>query len=148
MLRLLFGIAALFLSACSSPPPSVPPADDIFLIRGRWLLTTIEGRQIPSAVASQSNPPSLTFTKYGSVRGFAGVNSLTCPYTSSPADKASISFGALTTTMMAGPEQAMEVEKRFLSALIRVDRFHFDGPALVLSDKTSELLRLYPSVYE
>jgi heat shock protein HslJ len=43
-----------------------------------------------------------------------------------------LSFGPLATTLMAGPEEAMQLEQAFLDALARVTSYSLDGSTLSL----------------
>jgi copper homeostasis protein (lipoprotein) len=43
-----------------------------------------------------------------------------------------LSFGPLATTMMAGPEEAMQHERAFLDALARVTSYELEGSTLTL----------------
>jgi heat shock protein HslJ len=76
----------------------------------------------------------------GRVSGSGGVNRLLGDYR---LDGSRLTFGAIATTMMAGPLEQMESEQRFLSALARVTQWSRDGEQLVLGDDGGdELLRL------
>jgi heat shock protein HslJ len=75
----------------------------------------------------------------GRVSGSGGINRLMGDYR---LDGSSLGFGAVATTMMAGPPERMEAEQRFLDALARVTRWARDGEQLVLrDDEGAELLR-------
>ncbi len=76
----------------------------------------------------------------GRVSGTGGINRLMGSYM---LDGSSLSFGPLATTMMAGPPEAMEEERRFLADLALVTQWSVDGDELVLGDSDhGELLRL------
>ena len=51
-------------------------------------------------------------------------------------------FGALATTRMAGPEQAMRLEERFVAALGRVTSYELDGTRLTLLAEDGAVARL------
>ena len=68
----------------------------------------------------------------GKASGNAGVNTFTGSY-EAPEDGA-LTFGPLATTMMAGPDAAMQQEQAFLKALADTKKFTTEDGALVLMD--------------
>jgi heat shock protein HslJ len=76
----------------------------------------------------------------GRVSGSGGVNRLLGDYR---LEGSRLIFGPVATTMMAGPQERMESEQRFLAALARVTQWSRDGEQLVLRDEGgNELLRI------
>jgi heat shock protein HslJ len=73
------------------------------------------------------------------VAGSGGVNRITGTFALS-ADK--LRFGPLATTLMAGPEPAMERERAFLAALARVTSYELDGRSLALNADDAVVARL------
>jgi lactoylglutathione lyase len=76
----------------------------------------------------------------GRASGTGGVNRFTASYERTGE---SLAFGPTATTMMAGPPDRMEDERRFLSDLARVAHGSIEHGQLVLSDSAgTEVLRL------
>ncbi len=83
-------------------------------------------------------PTTLTFAEDGKVNGKV-VNYLMGNYT--VGDKGSLTFGPIATTMMMGPEEAMESERNFLQILPKVKSYKMQGTYLVLvTDNGGELV--------
>lgn len=84
---------------------------------GKWVMTSIEGE----AVTTTENIPFLEFdmTK-NRVHGETGVNIINGSFT---LDKGKLTFSQMATTMMAGPQEAMDMERKFLNALNSVSSF-------------------------
>jgi heat shock protein HslJ len=119
---LTLGAAGLMLpTACSTPPPVVT-----WTLTGTvWKLVELNGEMI-----GLTRLPSLTLdpsTKR--VSGAAGVNTFNGTYT---LQDASLSFGPLATTRMAGSEKEMKVEADFLQALGRATSWKMKSPYLAL----------------
>ena len=72
------------------------------------------------------------------VSGRSGVNSYTGPYDRGPAT--AFSVGALTTTDMAGPPEAMQAEETFRTLLSGVRTYRREGGLLILGDETGKPL--------
>jgi heat shock protein HslJ len=90
-----------------------------------------------------SSSPDLAFGTDGRVSGRATVNRLMGQYT---LEGDILRFGALATTMMAGPEELMVQEHRVLTALghpLRVEAADGDD-VLLVSDAGTTLLRPVP----
>lgn len=83
-------------------------------------------------------PTTITFSADGKVNGKV-VNYMMGSYTLGK-DNA-ITIGPLATTMMMGPEEAMEAEQNFLQILPKVKSYKTQGNYLVLvTDNGGELL--------
>ena len=90
----------------------------------------------------ESGPASLMLEN-GRATGTSGINRFMGDYELS---EASLSFGPLATTMMAGPQEAMRTEQTFLALIARVARWSIDREQLVLGDEAGgELIRLQPT---
>ena len=76
-----------------------------------------------------SRRPNVTFDPDGRVHGSAGVNRYFASY--SVADEA-VTFGTAGSTMMAGPEELMEQEDRFLGSLQGTKLLHWTDAGLTL----------------
>jgi copper homeostasis protein (lipoprotein) len=93
-----------------------------------WRLVELEAA--PVAGASDARAPHLVFDLEESrVAGSGGVNRLMGTFALAEGE---LSFGPLATTLMAGPEEAMQLEQAFLDALARVTSYSLDGSTLSL----------------
>ena len=90
------------------------------LVGATFRVTAIEG--VPTLVEPTAE---LTFGDAGHLSGRATVNRIMGPYT---LDGDALAFGPLAGTMMAGPPDAMEQERRLHSALARCTRVDAGGP--------------------
>lgn len=93
----------------------------------------------------ESSSPDIAFGADGRVSGRATVNRLMGQYS---LEGDTLRFGALATTMMAGPQEHMDQEQRVLSALsgpLRVEADD-DGDVRLVSDAGTVLLRPKVSV--
>ena len=106
-----------------SPPaaeetPTMPDPIMTSELAGAWRLLALGDDDSPAAMES---PVTLEFTTEG-VGGHSGVNRyrMTVQVDST---RGTISFGTGMSTLMAGPPEAMDVERRYLAALGEVDRY-------------------------
>jgi len=106
-------------------PPLVP------LVGTDWHATELDGRPLPEQVR-----PSLRFGDDGRLSGSAGVNRIIGGY---QLGEGVIDFGQLATTLMAGPPEAMAIERRVLTVLQGRRPFHLDGDGLHIGEAGSEL---------
>ncbi len=111
------------LSGCGGTDDN---ADAPTELEGSWTLETLGGAKSDPAVVTQLN------MNEGKASGNAGVNTFTGSY-QAPEDGA-LTFGPLATTMMAGPDAAMQQEQAFLKALADTKTFTTEDGALVLMD--------------
>lgn len=72
------------------------------------------------------------------VSGFAGVNRFMGGFTSGP--EGTLDFGPLASTMMAGPQDAMDAEQAYLAALDTVTGYGVNGAELNLFDDETLVL--------
>ena len=90
-----------------------------------WNFTELEGHPVGG-----DRLPTLQFEPGGSrVNGSGGVNSITGTYQTTAT---SLSFGALATTKMAGPERQMKTEAQFLRVLGSVTGCQLSGNRIEL----------------
>ena len=124
----LVALVAL-LAGCGSndEAPNAPT-----MLEGSWTLVTLNGAAADAAVAS-----SLTMDQ-GKANGNAGINTFNGSY-DAPSDGV-LTFGALATTMMAGPDNAMQQEQAFLKALADTKKFTTEDGGLVLMDSSDTKL--------
>ncbi len=127
----LVALAAL-LSGCGGND-EVPNAPT--MLEGSWTLVTLNGAAADAAVES-----SLTMNQ-GKANGNAGVNTFNGSY-DAPSDGV-LTFGALATTMMAGPDNAMKQEQAFLQALADTKKFTTEDGGLVLMDDSENRLAVF-----
>ncbi|HZW09332.1 MAG TPA: META domain-containing protein [Phycisphaerales bacterium] len=112
-------------------------------LEGEWRLTAIRGA--PVELPGAQRPPTLRIAEGREVGGFGGVNQWGSTLDLARLDGGEFGLGPVTSTLMAGPREAMELEDRYFDALGAVRRF--DGAALaggelVLRDESgAELLR-------
>ena len=118
----LVALVAL-LSACGGEDnaPNAPT-----MLTGSWKLETLNGAAADTAV-----PSTMTMAE-SKASGNAGVNQFNGSY-DAPSDGV-LTFGPLSTTMMAGPDNAMKQEQAFLKALADTKKFTTEDGALVLMD--------------
>ena len=111
--RIALGVAvavtAALLAACSASPTPAPQKGGI-LTGVEWQLQKVNGSQAPAG----PRPVTATFDAK-TVAGFSGVNQYSGPYTAT-AD-GGFKAGPLSSTMMAGPPEAMQLESGYLKAL-------------------------------
>ncbi len=103
-----------------------------------WRLVELVGKSLEPS--GDGREPSLVFDLEESrVSGSAGVNRLMGTFVLAEGE---LRFGPLATTLMAGPEDAMEREHAFLDALARVDGYALDGRSLDLLAGEEIVVRL------
>lgn len=122
----LLVLAGTLLAACGGG--SEPDSTD--LIASSWVLSSGVD---PSGIGVPA--PSLDFAA-GKISGSTGCNRFSAPY---ELDGDRLTIGAVTTTQMACEAPADTVERRFLAALERVDRWKLDEEELELSGGGAEL---------
>lgn len=120
MKKIIFGLAMLLAACTSEQTPEFKT--------GSYKL-----------VDSLNNvPTTITFSDEGRVSGKV-VNNMMGNYTLGK--DSSITISPLATTMMMGPEEAMEAEQNFLQIMPRVKSYKMQGNYLVLLlDNGGELL--------
>lgn len=97
-----------------------------------WQATGINNGN--EAVVSQEGTEKVTalFGTDGTISGTGGCNTYSGPFTTSGADQ--VTIGALTSTEMACPEPAMEIEQQYFAALGNVATYQIEGTTLTLRD--------------
>jgi heat shock protein HslJ len=105
------------------------------MLEGSWSLVTLNGAPADAAVVS-----TLTLNQ-GKANGNAGVNTFNGSY-NAPSN-GNLTFGALATTMMAGPDNAMKQEQAFLKALADTKQFTTEDGGLVLMDASENKLAVF-----
>jgi heat shock protein HslJ len=101
----------------------------------KWTVVEVGG-----APAEEDGAPTLVFDLEESrVAGSAGLNRLVGTFSLSEGE---LRFGPLATTLMAGPEDAMQRERAFLDSLARVTEYDLDGRSLILAAEGVVVVRL------
>lgn len=121
--------AAFSLSSCCSQPD----------LAGKWTVESIGGQTVSQEIPGLEELPFIEFdVTEGRVHGNSGVNILNSTFTQ---DGKSLKFGMAASTMMAGPEEAMQVERDFLEAFGNVSSAKVNGgDTLELSDADGNVL--------
>jgi copper homeostasis protein (lipoprotein) len=101
-----------------------------------WTVVEVGGAAVPDEGAA----PTLVFDLEEShVAGSGGLNRLMGTFSLTEDE---LRFGPLATTLMAGPEEAMERERAFLAALARVTAYELEGRSLALYADDEIVVRL------
>lgn len=133
--RALVTVAALTLTgslaACGGDD-----SRDVTHLEGSWVLVEFDQADIPADPAVET---TLTLDG-GKATGNAGVNDFNGTYDAQEDGK--VSFSALAVTKMAGPDNAMLQEDRFLAEMEKVENFEYDSEdgELELADKADDTL--------
>jgi heat shock protein HslJ len=107
---------------------------------GTWNLTTLDGASVADMLGPDMKAPNLEFAEDGRVSGFAGVNRVMSSVDLGALKRGEFALSPAATTMMAGPEAAMDLEQKFLSALHRATGIRIDGNRLDLTDAGASVL--------
>lgn len=134
----------LLLPACSPMDRDHPSASDStrapspahVITGGEWRCIRL-GTVMPPADCT----PTFRLGADGKAGGFAGVNrwSGTCTATG-----ASLAFGPLVATRMAGPPERMELEQQYLRAMATVTQWAIADGTLRLSDGATVVAEFEP----
>ncbi len=127
ILALALATIVLTLTACART--GAPQAD----LNGTvWTLTSLNGQPV-----LDGTQPTLAFAD-GQASGNASCNSFGGDYTLSGDE---LTFGALMSTLMACfPEEVMDQEQAYLSALASTASYQVDGNTLILLDADGNVL--------
>lgn len=139
-------------TACVPAPDADPPAspatageeDDVTAPReglsvlvGSWSLLTLDGEP-PS---DGGTTPKLVIRQDGAVAGSSGINRFMTRVVPDDLAAGRLAFAATAGTKMAGPPQAMELERAFLDRLEAVSTYAVEGDFLRLFAGDTEVLR-------
>jgi heat shock protein HslJ len=132
-LSLLFTASLLWLglTGCSNTPLS---AVTWTLTGTDWKLTELNN----AAVGAEKLPTLQIDAVVKQAGGFGGVNRYSGPV---KIDGAELTFGPLTMTRMAGPDDLMLIETNFSQMLGKVTGWQIDGPFLSLLDGKQVIAR-------
>ncbi|HXZ79754.1 MAG TPA: YbaY family lipoprotein [Terriglobales bacterium] len=124
------------------PPPGFTPAGTegpaAPLMGTEWKLTELGGETFEAPAEGRAVPTLILNKKDKRISGSAGCNRMMGTFTM---QGDGLRFGKVATTMMACPEPAMSVEKKFLEALNSTDSYRIDGDTLELRQKDKVLAR-------
>jgi copper homeostasis protein (lipoprotein) len=93
-----------------------------------WRLLELDGAPVETVEGGRA-PHLVLDLEESRVAGSGGVNRIMGTFVLAEGE---LSFGPLATTMMAGPEEAMQCERAFLDALARVTSYELEGSTLTL----------------
>ena len=128
-LWLVIGLTSLVLATgCGSGTGGA--VTDPAALQGTWVAESFAGAD--DLVPADAEVTTELTLDDGQATGTGGVNRFMTSYEAS--EDGSISFGAVASTRMAGPDNAMAQETAFLSALESAERFEIDDGRLVLTD--------------
>lgn len=120
-------VLALLLSACSSSPESIEGTS--------WQMTHLGQQQpVPGTVVT------IQFDDSGRVNGTGGCNSYAGPY---EVERADISMGPFSTTLMGCPGAVGVQETAYLAALQVTTNYAVDGDTLTFFNSEGETLITY-----
>ena len=125
---------AVFVAAGCARRTTVP-VDPAGLHRA-WSLVQMRDSAGDATLVPDSEV-SLEFMEDGRVGGRSSINQF--GGTVELLSDGSISWSALTSTLMAGPPELMVQERRYLAALEATRRFQLDGDRLTLADSTGRV---------
>jgi len=131
---LLAALTLTLLAACSrgGTPNPAPELDGT-----SWVLTALNGQPV-----MENSQASLSFTD-GQASGNGSCNSFGGEYTR---DGSGLTFGALTTTLMACADPGvMDQETAYYAALSATTSFQLDGGMLTLFDADGNALAEFTS---
>lgn len=133
------------LAACESDAVSKTAAESkaIESVIGTWTLDSIGDRGFMQLVPQDApvKKPTLDISADGSVSGFAGVNRMMSKLNLDSLSNGEFKLSPAGTTMMAGPEYAMKLEREYLDALAKVRNFKIEGSKLTLTDGATQIMQ-------
>lgn len=106
--------------------------------RQRWRLVELDGLPV-----ARADSVDLKLGADGRVSGHTGVNQVLGGFEHGEDD--TLHFSALSSTRMAGPPDAMELEEQFLAALAETDAARMANGRLVLLSGEQILMRFQPT---
>jgi len=110
--------------------------DSLAPLVGSWTLIALDGEPLP--VVGRS--PTIAFREDGAVSGTGGVNRIMTRLAKDDVAQGRIAFAPAATTRMAGPPEAMELERVYLDHLDAISTFVVDGATLRLFARAHEAL--------
>jgi len=145
---------AFALTGCAADGsgPSLPSLDGASVmdnalsrLTGDWSLDALRRADVTGLVPEGVRRPTLTIGDDGGVSGFAGVNRFTGSLDPANLARGDFDLSPAAMTRMAGPDEAMSLEREFMDALNSVASFDAsalaDGVLRLLNEQGAELLR-------
>lgn len=132
-------LVTLGLSGCQAAgPQSQQQQPPVQMIGSNWKLVSLGG-DLPV----ENSEITLAFGADGQASGAAGVNRYFGPYQLRSPDRpdGALAFGEFGTTRIAGPDELMTQEQRYLGALRAVTGYRAGGALLELDADGRPLLR-------
>jgi len=111
--------------------------DGLVPLAGSWTLIALDGGPVPAV----GRTPTIAFREDGAVSGTGGVNRIMTRLAKDDVAQGRIAFAPAATTRMAGPPEAMELERVFLDHLDAISTFIVEGGTLRLFAGDHEALR-------
>jgi heat shock protein HslJ len=103
------------------------PGGDVRLITGEWTLVAIDEQ-----ILTSGGTPTLVFEEDGSCWGSTGVNKFRSNADIKKIANGLLELGPAAVTRMAGPPEAMALERMFLERLSATSSFSIEGDTLHL----------------
>lgn len=100
-------------------------------------MVALDGKPVPEA----GTTPTLDVREDGAVAGSSGINRFMTRVVPDDLAAGRLAFAATAGTKMAGPPQAMELERTFLDRLEAVSTYAVEGDILRLFAGDAEVLR-------
>jgi len=137
-------VSLLLVGGCSSPaePAAEPeqPVEMLELVGTTWNCYEFKVSGSPVPVLA-SAPITAEFAEDGTLSGSAGVNTYSTTY---KIDGKSMTIaGDIATSMMAGPDDAMNQESNYLTTLPTVQSFDLMNDELVLFGPADSMIARY-----
>ena len=145
ILTVCVGLSLAGVSGCESGSATAAAegAKSMQSLLGSWTLDSIGDKSfamlVPQDVSAKK--PTLDISADGKVSGFAGVNRMMSSLNMDALSKGDFTLAPAASTMMAGPEYAMKLERQYLDALGKVRNFKVDGSKLTLTDGANQIMQ-------
>lgn len=143
--RLMFiaalGMCSVVMPACEATKQALTSAPDVSKLFGNWNLSQLGGKEIASMIPSGGTTPTLSIAKDGGISGTGGVNRIMSSVDLDKLASGEFSMRPAASTMMAGNQQAMDLEANYLKTLHQVTNFRLDGNTLSLTNGKETLLK-------
>lgn len=140
--------AVAAIAGCKSADSSKPaPASaqshavDPALLQGEWILQEIDGKAVASLLPAGARAPDITIGPDGSLNGYGGVNRIGGKLDAALLPSGGFKLGPVRSTMMAGPEQSMNLEAQFTHALSTADGYAVRKNELTVTQDGRPLLQ-------
>lgn len=109
-------------------------------LKGKWTLTELAGVSLSELAPDDAQPPFIDFREDGRVAGMSGINRFSSGLDTEALRDGVLILEPIATTMMAGPPELMQLERRFFDALGASNLISIDGDRLRLLTDDSTML--------